>query len=109
MRTKESVYGKGKIQNGAACGHCLEVTFRCHHKYLARIKIELDSVEKIHRIRLRVVQYLLDCGEPAIQFILAILCLLAAVLVFPMGGEPLFGNFIHAAGAYLELYPSPTL
>ncbi len=53
-------------------------------------EVELDGIEEVHGIRLRIVQNLLDGAEPVVQLVL-IFCIFTFVsfLVFPVGSKPL--------------------
>ena len=109
MGTEEGVDGEGKIEHGAARRHRLEVALGGHNEYLAGIEVQLDGVEEIHRIWLRIVQYLLDGREPAVEFVLAVFGLLASFLIFPMGCKTLLRNLVHTARTDLQLYPAAAL
>ena len=107
MRPQEGMDAEGKVQRRASSRHRLDLTLRCEDENLRSEEVEFDSVEEIHGIGLWVVKNLLDGAQPFVQFRLVLRKLfLHAVLVFPMGGKPLFGNLIHTVRTDLHLYPS---
>ncbi len=105
MGAEEGVHAEGEVEDCAACRHRLELAFGCHDENLVGKQVELDGVEEVDGIRLRVVQDFLDLVEPSVQFVLAFLRGLVALLVFPVGGKAVLGDVVHAAAAYLHLNP----
>ena len=75
------------------------------NEYLRGKKIELDGVEEVHSVRLRVVKDFLDSGEPFVKFVFSLNFCLVAFLVFPVCSKSLFCNVIHAARTNLHFYP----
>ena len=107
VAAEEGVYREGEVEGSASCRHGLNLAFRCEHEYLRSKEVELDGVEEVHCVRLRVVENLLDGMQPLVEFSLVLGELyFSSLLVFPMGSKSLFGNLVHAVGAYLHLYPS---
>ena len=99
--------GEGKVERRTVGGQRADLTLRRKNEYLAGKEIQFDGVEEIHRVGLRVVEYLLDGTQPFVQlvFVLSVF-LFHAVFIFPVGGKSLLGYLIHAVRAYLNLYPS---
>ena len=95
--------GEGKIERRGASGHILEVAFGGEHQDFVGIEIELDSIEQIERIWLRVVKDFLDGIEPAVELALVVRRIL--ILVLPMRGKSLLRDVIHTIGTNLHLNP----
>ena len=94
---------EGEIQCRSVLGHGLEVALRGKDEYLVSIEIELDVVQEVNGIGLRVVQDFFDGLQPLGQ--LALVLASSALFVLPVGGEALFGHVVHPLTAYLHLYP----
>ena len=108
MGAEESVYLKGKIECRTVCGHRDDVAFRGKDEYLGGKEVELYGIEEIHRIRLWVVENLLDSLQPAVEFVLSNLLgihRVGIILILPMGSKALLGNVVHVGRTYLHLYP----
>ena len=60
VASHKTMDGEGKIERRGASGHILEVAFGGEHQDFVGIEIELDSIEQIERIWLRVVKDFLD-------------------------------------------------
>ena len=106
--TQECVNLECKVKCRAVGWHCDDVTLRSKHKYLRRKQVELDGIEEVHRVRLRVVENLLDSLQPSVQFVLRYALRIhrvAVILIFPVSGKTLFCDVIHVGRAYLHLYP----
>ena len=85
MAAEEGVDRESKVESGTSSRHCLDFALWGKHEYLRSKEIELDSIKKVHSIRLRVVKNLLDGAQPFVQFRLVLRKLfLHAVFVFPM-------------------------
>ena len=105
MRAEESVYLECEVERRTSGRHSLDFALRGKYEYLACEEIELDCVEKVHRIGLRVVENLLDCRQPVVEFGIVVNVFVAAFLVLPVCCESLFSHLIHMVGAYLYLNP----
>ena len=66
---KECMYAVCKVQGSAVLRHCFDVTLRCEYEYLGGIQVQLDSVEEIECVGLRVVKYLLDGVQPVLELV----------------------------------------
>ena len=108
MAAEEGVYLESEVEGRTACGHRLDLALWREDEYLGSEEVELDSVEEIHRVGLRVVENLLDGAQPVVELAL-VFSVLLSLLVFPVGGEALLGYLVHAVAAYLHLYPPPLL
>ena len=104
MRAKESMDSKSKIKCGTICRHCLDFTFGRENEDFTGKEVELDGIEKVHRVGLRIIKDLLYGAQPVVQLIV-IIALLVMFLIFPMGGKSLFGNFVHSIRPDLYLNP----
>ena len=104
MTAQEGMNLEGKVKGRTTGRHGLDFALRSEHENLGSKEIELDGIEEIHGVGLRVVENLFDGGEPVAQFafVLGNLC---ALLVFPMGGKTLLGHFVHTLGTNLHLNP----
>ena len=105
---EEGVDAEGEIEGRAAGGHGLNLALWREDEYLAGKEVQLDGVEEVHGVGLWVVKNFLDGAQPLVQLGLVLgvlLFLVVALLVFPVGGQSLFGNLVHAVRAYLHLYP----
>ena len=102
--------GEGKVECCTSCGHRLDFPLGGKDEYLRGKEVQLDGVEEVHCVRLRVVQDFLDGAEPVVQLVLVLREFgLLAVLVFPVGGKALLCHLVHAVRAYLHLNPSSLL
>ena len=108
MTAKERVYLESEVQDRTVGRHGLHLALWREDENLACEEIKLDGIEKVHRIGLWVIKNFLDSAEPVVQLSL-VLMRLVALLVFPVGGETLFGNLVHAVASDLHLYPSSLL
>jgi len=97
------VDGESEVQCRAVLWHGLDFALRGEDEYFGSEEVQLDGVEEVHGVRLRVVQDFLDGAEPLFQF--ALVFLGRSVLVFPVGGKALFGNVVHAFASDLHFYP----
>ena len=104
VRAEHGVDGEGEVEDGRSRRHGLHLTLRREDEYLRCEQVELDGVEEVHGVGLRVVEDLLDGGEPVVELALVVLGL-SAFLVFPVGGEALLCDLVHSVGADLHLYP----
>ena len=109
VAAEEGVYLECKIECGTVGRHGLDFAFGCKDEYLRGKKVELDGIEKVHGIWLRVIKNLFDGTEPVVQFVLVFRVLDVPFLVFPVGGKPFLCHLVHTVGAYLYLYPSSLL
>ena len=105
MLAQLRVKQESEIQRGSALRHRLDLTLRREDEYLLRKQIEFEVTEELHRIFLRVRQYILDLLNPLVQ--LAVVRL--AGLVFPVRGITMLGYLVHAVGTDLHLYPLAVL
>ena len=105
MRAEEGVYLESEVERRTSGRHSLDFALRCEYEYLACEEIELDSVEKVHRIGLRVVKNLLDCRQPVVEFGIVVNVFVVAFLVLPVCCKSLFCHLVHMVGAYLHLNP----
>ena len=60
VAAEEGVDGECEVEGGASSRQGRYLAFRCEHEYLGSKEVELDGIEEIHGIRLRVVEYFLD-------------------------------------------------
>ena len=104
MAAKERMYLESEVECGASGGHHLYFAFRSKHKYLGSKEVQLDGIEEIHCIGLRVVEYFLYGVQPIVQFSL-VLSNLCAFLILPVGSKSLLGNLVHTVGTYLNFNP----
>ena len=81
-----------------------QLPFRSENHNLRCKQVQLECVKEIKSIRLRIIQYILDCMKPHVQFALLVPF---PDLIFPMRGKSLLGNLIHPLRAYLHLNPVP--
>ena len=108
MGAEEGMDAEGEVEGRAAGGHGLNLALWREDKDLAGKEVQLNGVEEVHGVGLRVVKNFLDGAQPLVQFglVLSVLFILVvALLVFPVGGQSLLGNLVHAVRAYLHLYP----
>ena len=106
VRAQERVDGKGEVEGCTAGGHCLDFALGGEHEDLGGEEVQLDSVEEVHRIGLRVVEDILDGTQPLVELVLVLRILaLYTVLVFPVGSKTLFGHLVHTVGTNLYLDP----
>ena len=107
VAAQESVYLESKVESRTAGWHRLDLTLRRKDEYLAGKKVELDGIEKVHGIGLRIVKDLLDGAQPVVQLALILGDLHeVALFVFPMSGKSLLGHLVHFVGTNLHLYPT---
>ena len=109
MGAKEGMDLESKVEGCASGGHGHDFALGGEDEDFAGKKVELDGVEEVHGVGLRVVEDFLDGAQPVVEFAVAGVHFLRAVvafLVFPVGGKSLLGYFVHAVGAYLHLYPA---
>ena len=109
MAAKEGVNLEGEIECRTTRRHRLDFTLRGEDENLRGEEVELDGVEEVHGIRLRVVEDFLDGAQPVVELAIVLASFLigfVAFLVLPMGGKTLLGHLIHSVGAYLHLNPS---
>ena len=100
MTSQEGVYLEGKVECRTACGHGPDLSFWGKDEDFGGEEVELDGIEEVHRVGLRVVQDFLDSAQPVVEFVVVFGCVVA-IFVFPVGRKSLFGNFVHALGTYL--------
>ncbi len=93
----------GHVEHGRAGCECKQFAFGRKHHNLARKEIEFECIEKVDGIWVGVIKYILDGAQPHCQ--LTLFLRFTPDFIFPMGGKSLFGNLVHAARAYLHLYP----
>ena len=103
VAAEERMYLESEVEHRTASRHGLHLTLRREDEDFGGEEVELDGVEEVHGIGLRVVENFLDGANPFVQ--LHILVGGAALLVFPVSGKALLRDVIHAVGAYLHLYP----
>ena len=103
VASHKTMDGEGKIERRGTSRHILEVAFGGEHQDFVGIEIELDSIEQIERIWLRVVKDFLDRIEPAVEFALVVRRIL--ILVLPMRSKSLLCNVVHTIGTNLHLNP----
>ena len=103
VAAKEGVDGECKVESGGAGGHRLEVALGGEYEYLGGEEVELDGVEQVKGVGLRVVQDFLDGVEPFIQLVFVVGRI--GVFVFPMCCKALFSYVVHTVGTYLHFYP----
>ena len=60
VASEEGVDGEGKVESRTSGGHGLNLALRCEDEYLRCEEVELDGVEEVHCVGLRVVEYFLD-------------------------------------------------
>ena len=60
MATEECVDGEGEVEGGTAGGHGLDFALGREDEYLGGKEVELDGVEEVHGVGLRVVEDFLD-------------------------------------------------
>ena len=96
---------KAKSSAVQSAGMVLNSPFGGDHEDFRGVEVQLDGVEEVERVGLRVVEYFLDGVEPFFQFVLAVGRGLAAFLVFPVCRKALFGHLVHARGADLHFDP----
>ena len=108
MTAKEGVYAESKVECCAASRHRLDFALWGENKDFTGKQVQLDRVEEVHGVGLRIVKNLLDGAEPLVQFglVLSVFFLFLTLFVFPVGRESLLGNLVHAVTAYLHLNPS---
>ena len=101
---------EGEVQCRTSCRHGLDFSLGGEYENLGSEEVELDGVEEVHGVWLWVVKNLLDGTQPFVQLglILGIFDVFS-LLIFPVGGKPLLGYFVHAVRAYLYLYPPSLL
>ena len=99
--------GESKVHHRCACRHLAQLALRREHHNFVRKEVELDRVEEVERVGLRVVEDFFDRVEPLVQFVLVVSGVL--VLIFPVCGKTLLGDVVHAVGADLHLNPLPVL
>ena len=104
MRSEHRVYRESKVKCRTALRHGLDFTLGSKDEYLRGIEIQFDGIEKVHRVGLRIIQYLLDGIEPAIEVHLFLLYI-TSFLVLPVRSHTLLSDIIHALTANLHLYP----
>jgi len=92
-----------EIEHRASCRHGLHLALGCEHEYLGSKQVELDGIEEIHCVGLRVVQYFLDGTQPVVQFLVVIFGFF--LLVFPVCGKALLCQFVHSVRPDLYLDP----
>ena len=95
--------GECKIQCRTVLRHCFDFTFRSEDKYFRSEQVQFDGIQKVHGIRLRIIQNFLDGTQPFFQFALVLTA--SAFFIFPVCGKALFGYIIHPLAAYLHFYP----
>ena len=103
VRADVGVQGEGKVQGRGVLRHGLQFTLGREDEYLRSEEVQLDGVQEVDGIGLRVVQDFFDGAEPTLQF--AFVLAAAAFLVFPVCGKALFGHIVHALAADLHFYP----
>ena len=108
VAAQEGMYLEGEVECCTSSWHRDDFSLRGEDEDFGCIEVELDGIEEVHRIRLRIVQNLLDSAQPVVQLVL-ILSIFATLLVFPVGCKSLFCYLVHAVGADLYLYPASLL
>ena len=103
MAAQESVDGECEIQCRTVLRHCFDLTFRGEDKYFGSKQVQFDGIQKVHGIRLRIIQNFLDGTQPFFQF--AFIFASSSFFIFPVCGEPLLGYVVHPLAAYLHFYP----
>ena len=96
------VEGIGKVEPGSSLGESENFPFGGKDADLVGVKIELDRIEEVHRVRSGILQDLADRFYPAIE--LGVFLHVFA-FVLPMGGKSTLRYIVHAARAYLYFYP----
>ena len=108
VAAQEGMYLEGEVECSTSGWHRDDFSLRGEDEDFRCIEVEFDSVEEVHRIRLRIVQNLLDGAQPVVQLVF-ILSIFATLLIFPVGCKSLFCHLVHAVGANLYLYPASLL
>ena len=67
-----------------------------------RVETEVNGIEKLHPLRVGVVEYFTDRVEPDFQLVVF---LDDIALVSPVGSESLLGDIVHSLTTYLYLDP----
>ena len=93
---------EGHVEHRGVVGQGDKFTLGCKHHNLRCKQIEFKRIEKVDGVRFRIVEYILDCAQPCVKFALLVTF---ADFIFPVGGKPLFCDFVHAARAYLHFNP----
>ena len=89
----------GKVDGRGAGGQIDDVALRREHEHLVGEHIHLQGVDKLFGVGA-----LLIFQQPAHPFIVVLVALaLAVLLIFPVGGDTVFGDLVHLPGADLHL------
>src|SRR5574344_833280 len=109
MASEKSMYRKCKVKGCTVCRHCLDLTFRCKYKDLRCKKIKLNSIEKVHCIRLWIIKNFLNGMQPVFKFSFVLWGICRSFLIFPVSSKTLFRDLIHPVGTDLYFYPPSLL
>ena len=96
-----AVYEEGEVEQRGAFGQFVEVAFGGEDKDLFVVEVHAEFFHQLHGASVARFEYVAHVVEPVVETFLAF-----QPLVFPVGGEPPFGDFVHAFGAYLHLDPA---
>ena len=97
------MYGVCKVERGGTLWHGFQIALGGEHHDFGRIQVELDVVEQVECVGLRVVEYFFNRVKPLVELILIVGRIF--VLILPMCSKAHFGNVVHAVGAYLHFNP----
>lgn len=64
MAAQECMDGECKIQCRTVLRHRFDFTFRSEDKYFRSEQVQFDGIQKVHGIRLRIIQNFLDGTQP---------------------------------------------
>ena len=104
MAAEEGVYLEREVEGCASCRQGFDLALGREHENFARKEVELDGVEEVHGVGLRVIEDLLDGAQPVVKLALVVHDHVA-LLIFPVGSKSLFCHLVHVVRAYLHLYP----
>ena len=99
------VNGVGEIHRGGAFGKLLDLPGGGEHIDLVREKIHAHRVHEFPGV-LETLLPLQELPEPGELFFIDLVCR-GPLLVFPVGGNPLFRNLVHVPGPDLDLHTLP--
>ena len=85
-------------------GQGLDLAFGGENKHLLRKEVQFEGAQELHRVFVRMGEYLFDLLNPFVQSVVAL-----AGFVFPVGGVAVFCYLVHAVRADLHLHPFAVL
>ena len=94
----------GEIEHGGAFGEFVHLAFGGEHVDFVGVEVHLEVVHQAYGVGLLAFQDFADAGKHFVEAGFA-----ADAFVLPVGGQPAFGDFIHAAGTDLDFDPAPLL